>query len=434
MPEVGMAFLLLAYALWNFFSVIASDAQESFDTYRYFGLVFDAQNPGFTTTFLFVTLGDHSQIVLFLTLTSVISWTLFAIAILRRLSFTWIRWPMVIIVLLFSMSTPIWSYNTVLLTESLTVSSLVLWFAAIVWMTQSTERNCWWPLTGLFLSAAFAIITRPQLLIVIVPTQAVLLIWVARRDSIRLPTLVSGFALIPFIAVGIYRIYQLSSIPLYQFRYALNNLVDKGSSFRPYALENMPNCEAIPAALNGPAPWNDIHALESTLINVCPETWVWFNSEAVRVPNWLSANPYASLLDFFGAMPRVTLALMSEGRAMPEWLSNLLLNPTEPWLWMLLYAVLGATFAALAHIRPRITILGIVGTAIIAFSAFIYLISMWASDGYDINRHIYPVLPLIAIAFLVFPSVIAKPVVKDVVTSSGHKPSSGVWTRHENHG
>jgi len=191
-------------------------------------------------------------------------------------------------------------------------------------------------------------------------------------------------------------------------------------------LENMPNCDAIPAALNGPAPWNDIHALESTLINVCPETWLWFNSEAVRVPNWLSANPYASFLDFVGAMPRVTLALMSEGRAMPEWLSNLLLNPTEPWLWMLLYAVLGATFAALARIRPRMTILGIVGSAIIAFSAFIYLISMWASDGYDINRHIYPVLPLIAIAFLVFPSVIAKPVVKDVVTSSGHKPSSGV--------
>lgn len=385
---------------------MSSTAQESYDTYRYFGLVFDVQNPGITTTALFMAVEDHQRIIYLLTAISVVSWSLLAGAVLWRLQHTWVRWPMAILILVFSMTTPIWSYNTVLLTESLTVSFLVVWLAAIVWVSQAATDNYWWLLSGLMVSAGLAIITRPQLLIVIVPMQVVLLVWIARRSKVKIPSLVTGAALLPFVAFGVYRIYQLSLVQLYQFRYALNNIVDKGSSFRPYALENMPPCEAIPAALNGPAPWNDIHVLAGTLINQCPETWIWFNSDAIRADRWIFADPLAAFLDFFGSMTRVDLAVMSEGRAMPEWISNVILNISEPWLWMLMYAVLGIVFAVLVKVRPKVTVLGVIGVVTVALATIGYLVAMWASDGYDVNRHIYPVLPIMAIAFLVFPAVI----------------------------
>lgn len=404
--ERGNLFIFVGYAIWNIAAVMSSNAQESYDTYRYFGLVFDVQNPGITTTALFMAVEDHQRIIYLLTAISVVSWSLLAGAVMWRLRYTWIRWPMALLILLFSMTTPIWSYNTVLLTESLTVSFLVVWLATIVWVSQAEANNYWWSLSGLLVSAGFAIITRPQLLIVIVPIQVVLLVWTARRSNAGIPSLVTGAALLPFVAFGIFRIYQLSLVQLYQFRYALNNVVDKGSSFRPYSLENMPPCEAIPAALNGPAPWNDIHALTGTLIQQCPETWIWFNSDAIRADKWILADPLAAFLDFFGSMTRIELAVMSEGRSMPDWLSNLILNISEPWLWMLLYAILGTAFAIGLKVRPKVTVLGVIGSLTVALTTIGYLIAMWASDGYDINRHIYPVLPIMAVAFLVFPAVI----------------------------
>lgn len=398
--------LIGGYVLWNAMAVVAAQPQESYDTYRYFGLVFDIQNPGFITSALFISIEDHLTIIYVLTGIAVIVWSLLALALLYRLNFTWVRWPLAIIILFFSMTTPIWSYNTVLLTESLTVSTLVLWLASIIWVTSSVHSNSLWPLVGLLVAAGLTIFSRPQLLLVIVPIQIVLLIWIARRNQLAGIAWVTGLGLIPFIVVGLYRMYQLSTVQLYQFRYALNNLVDKGSSFRPYALENMPSCEAVPAALNGSAPWNDVHALESTLMNSCPETWIWFNSSKASVQSWVSADPVAAVMDFLGSMTRVQLSVMSEGRAMPEWLSNAILNPAEPWLWMAIYLILGMSAAWIAGVRPRFTAMSVLGVGVSVLSPLAFMFAMWASDGYDISRHIYPALPFIGLALLIFPSVI----------------------------
>jgi hypothetical protein len=95
-------------------------------------------------------------------------------------------------------------------------------------------------MVGLLAAGGLAIFTRPQLLIIIVPVQFVLLTWIARRNKVAKLAGATGAGLLPFVVFGFYRIYELSTVQLYQFRYALNNLVDKGSSFRPYAFENMP--------------------------------------------------------------------------------------------------------------------------------------------------------------------------------------------------
>jgi hypothetical protein len=36
----------------------------------------------------------------------------------------------------------------------------------------------------------------------------------------------------------------------------------------------------------------------------------------------------------------------------------------------------------------------------------VFIFAAWASDGYDISRHIYPALPFVGLALLIFPSVI----------------------------
>jgi hypothetical protein len=161
-----------------------------------------------------------------------------------------------------------------------------------------------------------------------------------------------------------------------------------------------------PAARNGAAPWNDVHALESMLLNSCPETWVWFNSSKASVQSWVSADPVAAVMDFLGSMTRVQLSVMSEGRAMPEWLSNAIINPTEPWLWMAIYLILGMSAAWIAGVRPRFTALSVLGVGASVLSPLAFLFAMWASDGYDISRHIYPALPFIGLALLIFPNVI----------------------------
>lgn len=403
---LGAVLLIVGYAFWNLFVVINAQAQESYDTYRYFGLVFDVQNPGFTTTALFMFIEDHQGIIYALTFASVIAWSLLSLTVIQRLRGSWVRWPLAVLTLVFSMTTPIWNYNTVLLTESLTVSTFILWLAAIVWLSNSSPERSNVQLAALLLTGGLVIFTRPQLLIVIVPVQIIVLLWISRRNHVAKMALISGLALAPFIGIGIYRILQLSAVQLYQFRYALNNLVDKGSSFRPYALENMPQCEAIPAALNGPAPWNEVQALEGTLMNACPETWIWFNSDSTSIQTWILNDPLAAVLDFFGSMTRVHLSVMSEGRAMPEWLSNVIVNPTEPWLWMLLYLFIGVGAALIAGVRPRVSLQSILAVVLAALSGVGYIFIMWASDGYDISRHIFPILPIFAVALMIYPSTI----------------------------
>lgn len=403
---LGAVLLIVGYSFWNLFAVINSQAQESFDTYRYFGLVFDVQNPGFTTTALFMLIEDHQRIIYALTFVSVTAWSLLSLTVIQRLRGSWVRWPLAVLTLVFSMTTPIWNYNTVLLTESLTVSTFILWLAAIVWLSNSSPERSNGQLVALLLTGGLVIFTRPQLLIVIVPVQIILLIWISRRNHVAKMALISGLALAPFIGIGIYRILQLSAVQLYQFRYALNNLVDKGSSFRPYALENMPQCEVIPAALNGPAPWNEVQALEGTLMNACPETWIWFNSDSTSIQTWILKDPLAAVLDFFGSMTRVHLSVMSEGRAMPEWLSNVIVNPTEPWLWMLLYLFIGVGAALIARVRPRVSVQSILAVVLVALSGAGFVFIMWASDGYDISRHIFPILPIFAIALMIYPATI----------------------------
>jgi hypothetical protein len=394
-----------AYGTWCLTVWWASAPEETWDSYRYLGAVFDVQNPGILTTLLYTTVQDARLQTLVQVLVSAVAWSLLALGVLHRLRGHWPAWVVSALVLLISLTAPLWSWNMMLATESLAITASVLWLASIVWLADDHHR-AWVGLTPITASAAFAALARPQLLIVIVPVQGVLLVWWARREQRPAAALAAGGAFAPFIAFAAVRLVLLANVPLYRFRYALNNIVDKTPSFRAYALETMPPCDQIPAALNGPAPWNDIQAMESTLINQCPETYIWLKSEATSLPNWSIAVPADAIRNFTDVMPGQALTVWSSARALPNDASDLLLRPSAPWWWILLALAIGVAAAAAVPVRPRITLWGVLGIGVCLLSVLAFLYVTWGADGFDVPRHLLPALPMLTVAALVLPSTL----------------------------
>jgi len=190
------------------------------------------------------------------------------------------------------------------------------------------------------------------------------------------------------------------------YRYAINNLIGKNPSFRVYALERMPPCDAIPAALNGPAPWNEMQALGENLMNVCPETWIWFRGPEVAMQQWMSAMPAETAYNFVAVMPGLVVPFLGQLHAMPDWMSLVVLNRNYPWLWTLGYLIIGIALAWAMRVRVRWSLTSLSAGLLIAVSALTYMVVVWAADGYDLERHVFPLVPLAAVAALVLPSTV----------------------------
>jgi hypothetical protein len=250
------------------------------------------------------------------------------------------------------------------------------------------------------LAAGFIIITRPQLLIVVIPAQFIFLLWESRRSGTWKVSGIGVGILAFFGALGGYRLLQLSSDDNYQYGYTIHNFVEKTPSFRAYALENMPACQPLVDALNGPAPWNDVLEISRNMVAICPETWFWFNTDAARFSSWVFEIPGASWSNFMAVIPALFFLAMTSGMAMPEWLSNIVLAPDQLWLWSGSYAVIGVVIALLAQRSLRDSLWGLISAALLALSGVIYLFVIWGADGYDLSRHIYPYVPFIGIALL----------------------------------
>ena len=410
--HIVMALLIAAYATWNVVAWRGQPAIETFDSYRYvspgdFNLmaIFEPLNGGFATSLLYALASEPTAISLLQVLIAVTAWSLLALAIVHRLTGSWIGWLLAVLVLLISMQSVFWSSHFALASESLAFSATVAWLASIVWLT-SRHGSGTGAIVAVTLGMALMAATRPQAMLTLIPVQLVVLMWWARRESRPRALIPSVAALVPIAAFALYRVWQVSQHDRWPFRYALHNLVDKEPSFRAYALERMPPCEAIPAALGGPSPWNDVLALDNTMINVCPDTYLWFQSGATSVWNWVPAIPGATLQNFIDILPTLTLIRWNDISAWPAQLDAALMPALNPWIFLIGCLALGIVLAWLAGVRPRITMLGTLGVLIASASAASYVFLVWAADGVDHGRHVLPVLPLVGIAALVLPSVI----------------------------
>lgn len=400
---IAAVVLIGGYVLWNVLAWFFSEPQDSFDTYRYFQPLADPLNPGITVNFIYITLNSGQWITLTQVILATAAWSFLALAALIRLRWNPAAWVMSVVLLLLSLSTPLWSWHMLTYTESLASTALTFWLASIVWVSVQ-QGNALKALTPFTVAAILIALTRPQLLVFVLPTQLVILVWWWRQNKRLVPAISATVALIPFMAFATYRIYQVTEITLFKFRYALNNLVGKNASFRDYALSEMPPCEFVNQALDGPQPWNDVQALDRTLMNSCPETWIWFQSDAVNMQRWMLARPTQTATEFLAQMQNIVLPLGPQASALPSLVSDLLLNPLYPLLWALGYAVLGIVFAVLNRVRPKVTLLSALGILTIVATSLLHLLFVWGADGDSVERHVFPLIPLFAVALFVFPS------------------------------
>ena len=396
--------VFVAYAAWNLTAWYITEPQDSYDTYRYFQPLSEPLNPGIIVNSIYLTLESNTLITLAQVLLATAAWVFFTVAVLIRLNWRTAGWVMATVMLLFSLTQPIWSWHMLTYSESLTNTALVFWLGSIAWLT-ARSQSALKSLIPFSVAASLIALTRPQLLIFVLPTQLVILTWWWRSNRRLIPAIGAVISILPFMAFAVYRVQLVTEISLFKMRYALNNLVGKNDSFREYALAEMPPCDLVPQALNGPAPWNDTQALGDPMINACPETWVWFRSDAVNIQTWMLARPSATLAEFATQVNNVVLSLAPQAMAMPTFLSQLLLNTNAPLIWAVGYLIAGILFATLVGARPKVTPLSVIGLAVIALSVFTHLLFVWGADGDSVERHLFPVIHMIAIALLVFPGV-----------------------------
>ena len=370
--RVGLIGLLGIYAAANLVAWWMSEPVTTWDSPRYVGGdIFLFLNPGIPPTVLFSLIQEARIATLVQVVLYAAAWSSLVVAIFTSLRTTWIKWPLSVLALVVSLTSPLWSWTLVVGSEGLTVVALVLWVSTFVWLAGSARSST---LFLSFLAASALLITRPQTLIFVLPIQTVLSIWWIRRESICIRALrsalnVSIAVLVAATGWATYRAALLANDDVYSFRYALHNLVEKTPSFRQYALNEAPPCDAIPAALNGPQPWIDVIAFDNTLISLCPETFIWFKTDQVSPQAWVLYDPGVAAINFRDVM------------------------------WGIALGVFG-------RIRYRITGLGVLGVFTSIGGVSLYLFALWAADSYDVIRHIVLITPLLPVVALVLPSAL----------------------------
>lgn len=399
------AALAIAYSAWNLLAWALAQPQEFGDTYRYFGsTLFDIQNPGITTVLLY-TSGQDPRLVTFVQVVlSIVVWLALVGAIGVRLRGTWAAWMLPSLVLVLSMTSPIWSWHLLLGSESLAISATVIWLASMLALRQSPSALS---LLGNACAAGVLLVTRPQTFPLVLSIELVLLAWRWRKAQAALGSVVAFVGVLASTAWAVTRLELLANSETFRFRYAIDNLVDKRESFGIYVEQHMPPCPPLTQALNGPRPWDDVWQIKEKLIGLCPDSFLWLRSPSTQLTSWLVAGPSAALSNAYGAMLAVTLPIYApEAIAMPRWLSSVLLPDWKVWSLGLLFVIVGCFVAFTIGVRVRVTWRWVISALLISFGTCAYLIAVWGADGIELNRHLMPVTSLLPIAALLLPSTL----------------------------
>jgi len=391
------------YSLWNLIAWYVSEPTEMGDTYRYFGfLIFDAQNPGITTSFLYQSVQDLRVITLIQVALATGAFLLLTWAVLTQTKWRPAGIIASALVLLVSMTAPFWSWQTLLATEGLTLSFSVFWLAAVI-MSFNKERRPALAITALSVSATLLLLVRPQFVVLVLPASLLIAYAISRRTH-SLPVFIAATAgVIPAVGFSLWRLLSLMGDKSYSYIYTMHNYVDKASTFRAYANERMPACEPLTAAVNGPAPWNDMTAIRDQLIGLCPDTFLWLKNGPVSVINWTTQLPAESINSMTSAMSDMIISPYSPMTAIPNEASSLLLPGVPAWIWLTAAWLIGMGLAILAGHRRRPTLLTIISTVVMAGSFAVLIYFTWASDGIELARHQAPWVLFAIMAGLTIP-------------------------------
>ena len=382
--------------------------ESSGDTWRYYELPLLAPvNTGLIPP-LFVRTLNHPDLVTFgFVVVSAASWLALAAAVRRAVPSPRIGAGLALWVLLISLTAGVWCWNTLLYSESLTMSACALWFAALIWSCRVSPGGLA-STSALALTTVLVVITRPQLAMIIPVITAVAGAWLFMRlRAMSSAALLLGSSVLA-LGLGAWRLLALQADPEWSVFYKVNNYVDKTMSFRAYADSVMPPCPPLQQAMIGPAPWTDAWLVRDSFASVCPETYLWFRSDASDLVNWATSVPGDAIANFAAVAPSVTLIVQSQGRALPDWLSALVLPDWPVWLLLALGLAVGAALAFIAGARLRITSSWVLGALLIVGAWSAHVFAVWGADGLELERHLMPATTFAVIGAVVLPAALIR--------------------------
>jgi hypothetical protein len=393
------------YLLWNLVAWFISEPVEMGDTYRYFGfLIFDPQNPGITTSFLYHSVEDPRLITLIQVALATCAFLLLAWVVATQTKWRVSGMVSSALVLLISMTVPFWSWQTLLATEGLTLSFSIFWLAAIIF-SFNQERSPAILITALSVSATLLLLVRPQFVVLVLPASLLLAFALSRRTR-SLPVLLAVIVgALPAIGFSVWRLLDLMGDKGYSYIYTMHNYVDKTTTFRAYADARMPTCEPLTAAINGPAPWTDMMAIRDQLISLCPETYLWLKNGPVSVISWTAQLPAESLSAATRAMSDMIITPYSPMTAIPNEVSSLLIPEIPSWIWLAGAWLIGIALAVLAGYHRKPSAITVISSLVMAASFAFLIYFTWASDGIELARHQVPWLLFAIAAGLTIPVV-----------------------------
>lgn len=336
------------------------------------------------------------------------SWMMLALAVGNLLN----KWPRILAVgaiLLLSLVSPITSWNSFALTESLAISSATLWLACVLWLfavlrCESHHANLLGRTALLATSTVFALLARPQLMIMILLPTAMMIVWALRVDEHdRKPLLRVLVASIP-IAVTVWAIAALARTngdPSLRYWYALNNAAQK-QGFRNWVLQQSPPC----ALLNSNTGWEGITPLRSELQVQCEGTHAYLIAHGSGL-HWLLSEPATVLTEFAtvasGLWP---LAIVGEQPPMlPAPFNNLFLGSTgmlQNFMWPLVAAIVLGMIAVKPS-KATFDWRGAVLAVSLVVSTVLLIFFSWLMDGMEELRHVIPGSTLIPVVCFLIP-------------------------------
>lgn len=403
-----MLSLTLLYVGINLTSWFASDPVEMGDTYRYFGFaIFDPQNPGISTSLLYQILENTHAITFFQVCLATVSTLMLGWAVAQSTHFRLVGIALVALILVISLTSPLWSWQTLLATEGLSLSLATLWLAAIVFML-NPSNNTTFQVPALVLTGSVLVITKPQFVVIVVPVTVLLAIASSRRGWPGTSWILMVIGFLPAATFAIWRIMQLALDQSYGYLYVTNNYLDKVSTFRVYADANMPVCGPLTTAISGPSPWTDVTAMRDSLISLCPETYLWLKSGPTGVWNWSLAMPFESLSSAISTISKLTIEPYSPMMALPSQISQTLFPQVPSVIWMAGAWVIGIGLALSLGIRWKLSAFSIFSVFVVVISFAILMYGTWASDGIEHARHQAPWVLFSVLAGLVIPTATGK--------------------------
>lgn len=389
-----MGVLFAVYAVVNGIAWWLASPQEFGDTYRYFGsALLDIQNPGITPVFLYTTVGSPEALTAIQVGLQTLAFIWLAVEVRRSIPSRVLGNVVAVLLLVGSLLPTVWSWTQLLGSESLTIAAAVAWGAAVLHFLRT---SAWGSVAVLSITTALLLVTRPMLAGVVLA--ATLLIVLARWRAGRAQVMVIGGAALAFSIYAVARLQLLSSDPTFRVRYAIGNFIDKGPSFRGYAVERMPACEPLVAAVNGPAPWDDGWKFQGTLGETCPETFLWMRSSATSTTSWVPAAPQEAWANFVGIVRDLGYVGYTPWSGIPG-------VGTVPGMdlpvWQLsLAALLMGLVLTLAIGRLRWSWTAALSSLVLLAAVVTTAFVVWSADGIEHSRHMQPLTSLLPFAAL----------------------------------